>query len=226
MDWPSLCAPSLCASHCHPERGEGSGRISQSSHVLRFAQDDRCRTSLTLTALCLVLLATGCSTIGKSVPGINNFDEVRKDVLYRGAQPSEKGIKTLADRGVRTVVNLRADPLAWEKDAVIQSGMEYVWIPSLAERNDPKVIEKFLATMRERNRPVFVHCRVGRDRTGLNVAAWRIVHEKWSRDEAIHELYAHGYNWMWFPNIERYLRSFDPKTFPTDPGASPYLAGN
>src|SRR5688572_25337110 len=96
-----------------------------------------CLCRVRVLALLMLLSAvgcTGCSTVGKSAPGINNFAEVEKDVLYRGAQPTERGIKHLADQGVQTVVNLRADPLPWEKDAVIKAGMNYVWIPSLAEK--------------------------------------------------------------------------------------------
>jgi tyrosine-protein phosphatase SIW14 len=166
-----------------------------------------------IAVIVMLLCAGGCSTVGKSVPGINNFAEVEKDVLYRGAQPSERGIEHLADQGVKTVVNLRADPLPWEKDAVTKAGMNYVWIPSLAEKTDPAVVRKFLATVRERNQPVFVHCRVGRDRTGLNCAAYRIVEQGWSRPKAIRELHEHGYHWAWFPGIERYLKSFDEEPF-------------
>ncbi len=161
----------------------------------------------------LLLVASGCATVGKDAPGINNFAEVEKNVLYRGAQPTERGIKHLSDRGVKTVVNLRADALAWEKDAVERTGMRYVWLPSLAERTDPKVVAKFLSTMRESGGPLFVHCRVGRDRTGLNVAAYRICEQGWDRPRAIRELYAHGYHWGWFPGIERYLNTFDAWRF-------------
>jgi uncharacterized protein (TIGR01244 family) len=161
----------------------------------------------------LLSLASGCATVGKDIPGIYNFAEVEKDVLYRGGQPTEKGIKHLSDRGVKTVVNLRADPLAWEKDAVEKAGMQYVWLPSLAERTDSKVVARFLSTVRASDGPVLVHCRVGRDRTGLNVAAYRICEQGWDRHRAIKELHAHGYHWAWFPGIERYLKTFDSTRF-------------
>src|SRR5436189_3425076 len=87
----------------------------------------------------LLLLGCGCATVGKDVPGVKNFGEVEKGQLYRGAQPSEKGIQYLADNGIRTVVNLRDDPQKWEKQAVEKAGMQYVWIPSTASKADPKV---------------------------------------------------------------------------------------
>jgi len=158
--------------------------------------------------VCFLLIASGCATVGKDVPGVSNFGEVEKGQLYRGAQPSEKGIHYLADNGIRTVVNLRDDPQKWEKQAVEKAGMQYVWIPSTASKADPKVVDKFLTTMRQGDTPVFVHCKAGRDRTGLNVAAYRIIHDDWDRKRAITELHAYGYNWALFPGIEKYLKTF------------------
>jgi tyrosine-protein phosphatase SIW14 len=168
------------------------------------------------TALILILgLMVGCSTTGKNIAGINNFDTVKDGVLYRGAQPSREGIQTLKAQGVRTVVNLRDDPPSWEKEAVEQAGMNYVSIPSVAHKTDPAAIQRFLQTMKDGDKPVFVHCHVGRDRTGLNVATYRIVEEGATRDAAIKDLHDHGYQWLFFPGIEKYLKSFDPAQYTT-----------
>src|SRR5262245_54440765 len=123
------------------------------------------RRAPSLALALLIFAAAGCATVGKNAPGIDNFAEVDPGVLYRGAQPTEKGIRYLADRGVKTVVNLRDDAPEWEKGAVEQAGMRYVWIPSVASEADPKVVERFLVTMRDGAGPVFVHCKAGRDRT-------------------------------------------------------------
>jgi uncharacterized protein (TIGR01244 family) len=155
----------------------------------------------------------GCSTRGRSIQGISNFDTVTEGVLYRGGQPSREGIKSLKKQGVRTIVNLRADTLPWEKEEVEKAGMNYVFIPTLAEKTDPASIERFLRAMETEEKPVFVHCRFGRDRTGLNVAMYRIIDQGWARDEAIRELHEHGYQWAWFPGIENYLTTFDARGY-------------
>jgi hypothetical protein len=32
---------------------------------------------------------------------------------------------------------------------------------------------------------------------------------EWTRDRAIRDLHAHGYNWFLFPGIERFIRTAD-----------------
>jgi protein tyrosine phosphatase (PTP) superfamily phosphohydrolase (DUF442 family) len=172
-------------------------------------------------AIVMLGVMLGCSTTGKTVAGINNFDTVKEGVLYRGAQPSKEGIATLKARGVLTVVNLRDDPASWEKDAVEGAGMKYVSIPSDASKTNPAGIEAFLRTMENGEKPVFVHCHVGRDRTGLNVAVYRIVDEGESREAAIRDLHDHGYQSLFFPGIERYLKTFDPQRYSTTAPSGP-----
>jgi protein tyrosine/serine phosphatase len=158
----------------------------------------------------IVLIAAGCSsTLGTRVPGIENFGSAGPDV-YRGAQPSAKGIEYLSQHGVRTVVNLRDDARPDEAGQVQRLGMHYVLIRSNAAVSNPDQVARFLEVVRTSPRPIFVHCKAGRDRTGLEVAAYRIAVQGWSRDDAIRELYAYGHNWPLFPNIVKFLRTFEP----------------
>ncbi len=166
--------------------------------------------------LFLVALS-GCSTVGKSVWGVENFAVVEKGKVYRGAQPTKAAIKRLADQGVRTVINLRADAMAWEKEEVEKAGMTYVLIPTIAEQIKAAELRQCLKAMQESPAPAFIHCRWGRDRTGLNVAMYRMVQQGWDRDRAIAELYAHGYNWAWFPGIARFLKSVDVRAYSSQP---------
>ena len=158
--------------------------------------------------VCLSLVA-GCSTIGTKIPGVNNFDQVEPGLL-RGAQPSSGGFKTLADRGVKTVIDLRDDARHDEKQRVTELGMNYVWLPSNAAFSSPDQASRFLHFVQSSPRPIFVHCKAGCDRTGQNIAVYRIVMNGWTRQQAIDELYAHGYHWMLFPNIEHFLKTFQP----------------
>ena len=59
----------------------------------------------------------------------------------------------------------------------------------------------FLKTFEDtKNWPVFVHCAEGRDRTGYFVAAYRMVVENWSVDDALHEMLDFRFNAIWFRN--------------------------
>ena len=174
------------------------------------------RLRLTFTLLLLIAAGaagSGCSTVGKPITGIENFAVVEDDGLYRGGQPSYEGITSLKEHGVRTVIDLRDDRNPAERMWVEEAGMAYVNIGMNAARVEPAKIAKFLKEVDVAQKPIFVHCRRGRDRTGLEVAAYRIVEQGWPREAALNELYAHGYQWAVFPGIARYLRTFDPQQF-------------
>jgi protein tyrosine phosphatase (PTP) superfamily phosphohydrolase (DUF442 family) len=178
----------------------------------------------------LFVCATGCSpaTVGLPRAGIDNVAVVddAPGAIYRGAQPSPEGINTLKrDLHVATVIDLRDDAEPWEAGACKAAGIAYQRIPSDAANVEPAKIKEFLRTIRAAARPVYVHCRQGRDRTGLEMAVYRIVEEGWTREKAIDELYAHGFNHFWFPNIVSYLRTFDPNELKA-PAAPPIHASS
>jgi tyrosine-protein phosphatase SIW14 len=156
--------------------------------------------------------AGGCQSVGKPITGVENFATV-EDGLYRGGQPSYAGVQQLKANGIRTVIDLRDDRNPSERMWVEEAGMAYVNVPSNASRVDPEKIATFLKEVDEAQRPIFVHCFHGRDRTGLEIAVYRMVEQDWPREAAVKELYAHGYHWAVFPGIARYVRTFDPNQF-------------
>jgi tyrosine-protein phosphatase SIW14 len=173
---------------------------------------------LRLSLLTLVLLTGGCgATVGRNVGGVPNFATVdpAPEAIYRGGQPSKEGFKTLKEMGVKTVIDLRDDAVRWEKDVVTKHGMTYVNIPSNAARTSPTTIAAFLTAVSVAERPIYVHCRRGRDRTGLEIACYRLVNQQdqWTREKAIDDLRRHGHQRVFFPGIERYLRTFNPEDF-------------
>src|SRR5438128_5378681 len=122
--------------------------------------------------------------------GVENFHKVN-DTLYRGAQPTAEGFRSLAKMGVKTVLDLREfdSRSREEKRAVEAAGMKYVNVP-LQGTNVPAngdVAMALTVLNNPANGPVFVHCRRGADRTGTIVAAYRIGHDHWSSDKALRE---------------------------------------
>jgi uncharacterized protein (TIGR01244 family) len=174
-----------------------------------------------LMPLLVLVVLTGCHTVGRNIDGIDNFDRV-DDGLYRGAQPSERGIAELKNRGVQTVIDLRDDRNPNEQKWVENAGMRYINIPSNASRVEPAKVAQFLDAMNDSPGPVFVHCKQGRDRTGLAVGAYRMVDQDWTREATLKDLYDHGYHWALFPGIARYLKTFDPAQF-KNPAESNHL---
>lgn len=178
--------------------------------------------------IAVAALAAGCGgpTVGKQLAGVGNFGKVqRRDdphaLFYRGNQPTERGIETLKRAGVKTVINLRDDFDPREERWVRDAGMDYVLIKTSCRDIQPLQIATFLGKMRSLQKdegkwPVFVHCKYGRDRTGLYVAVWRIVEEGWDREAAIDEMISYGHspgNPMACPALVPYLRRFDASQF-------------
>ncbi len=102
---------------------------------------------------------------GRSLP---NFHEVSED-LFRGARPDEGGVKELARLGIRTIVDLRiGDEVEEEHAEAIDAGLRHINVPfDTLRRPEDEDVERVLALLvSPEYRPVFVHCRRGKDRTG------------------------------------------------------------
>src|SRR5271168_210672 len=121
--------------------------------------------------------------------GIPNFGKVTPN-LYRGGLPNHEGIEALKKLGVGVVVDMRGKDQG-EEAAATKLGMQYVPIPSHCPFPSDETFAKFLKVIQENpGKKVFVHCRLGDDRTGMAVAAYRMADEGWSADEAMKEMKA------------------------------------
>lgn len=130
---------------------------------------------------------------------INNFEKVTQ-TLWRGAAPSEQAMKQLAERGVKTVIDLRLPGNAAKKESnqAGKLGLNYFHIsigyfsPSVKQVND------FLSIVNDpKYQPVFVHCRQGADRTGTLVGIYRMLDEGWTFDQAYAEMRLHHFKpWL------------------------------
>lgn len=155
-----------------------------------------------------VVLAEGVTAVPAVpvdlLPGLSNFATVSAD-LYRGAQPTAEGFRTLAKLGVKTIVNLRA----FHDDAKLIEGTGLGYVHIIFEPWNPErgEIITFLKIMADpARRPVFVHCQHGADRTGTMVAAYRMVFQRWSLQQALAELPNFGFHRVW-SNLKTFLRS-------------------
>jgi len=114
--------------------------------------------------------------------------------------------------GVEIVVDLRGSASGAERAAVSKLGMQYVSIPSHCPFPRDKPWVRFLQVIREnRGKKVFVHCRLGDDRTGLAVATYRMAEQGWSAEEALMEMREFGFS-RWHraicPGLESYEKNF------------------
>ena len=143
--------------------------------------------------------------------GIPNLGQVTPN-LYRGAQPSDQGIVELKKLGVNIVVDLRGAASRKEQSAVTKLDMQYVSIPSHCEFPKDEPFARFLKVVRDNpGKKIFVHCRLGADRTGMAVAAYRMAEEDWSAEEAMKEMQAFGFSAVHHatcPGLKEYEEGF------------------
>jgi tyrosine-protein phosphatase SIW14 len=180
-----------------------------------------CRRTLAL------LLLLGLPVLAADAPsGLNNFQQIN-DHLYRGAQPSDEGFRSLAKLGVKTILDLRerAGGSRSEARLVESLGMHYVNVPmngfSAPTREQ---VSRVLALFDDASvGPVFVHCRRGADRTGTMIAIYRIGHDHWDNWRALAEAKAFkmaGWEHLMQSFIMHYQSGAEPASAPAQPAAS------
>ncbi len=123
---------------------------------------------------------------------LNNFGRGGANV-FRSAQPDEDGLKLLADLGVRYILKLNEDsPTEENTCARLGIAVLYMPIPTFINHIDNITsLARELEGLRLQG-IVDVHCAHGRDRTGLIVAARRILFDGWSVAEADAERRIYG----------------------------------
>lgn len=132
--------------------------------------------------------------------------------LYRCAQPEPDGFASLERLGVRTLVSFRAfhaDEPPPPSSLALESIPILTWAPSDDE------IARFLALATDPAlRPLAFHCQHGADRTGLLCAVYRVVVQRWPKDEAIAEMTSGGFGFhpIWEDLVER-VRELDVERF-------------
>jgi len=142
----------------------------------------------------ILLLATAASAQQTTSPEnprirIKNFGQM-DDRFFRGAQPKESDYKDLAQLGIRTIIDLREDPEAYEKRMAESLGMTYVNIPMIAKKYPTsEATELFLKTVNDPSTgKFFVHCAGGRHRTGVMGAIYRFKFYNWNFDQVYKEM--------------------------------------
>jgi protein tyrosine phosphatase (PTP) superfamily phosphohydrolase (DUF442 family) len=146
-----------------------------------------------------------------SLPGVSNFGRVAPG-LYRGGQPDANGFVALKQFGVQTVLSFTFGPesTAAEARQVRSLGMDYVNIPWSAYHEPTKdQVAAFFTILDDRkNQVLFLHCWQGADRTGVMVALYRIQHDGWSAGDAIEEMKAFHYHFLFQPHLQRFVEAY------------------
>lgn len=191
------------------------------------AMDTR-RAILSCACISLFLLLSGCVYISKhTIRGactydlgspIRNFCVVTPNVLWRGERPTKADAQWLVEHRVGTVVSLQLDDRrAFESVTVgndFTHSVSYFHVPGFSPMQllRPARLDVhlalFIAIVKSAPKPIYVHCRAGVDRSGVLIAAYRVLVEGMSRDAAVTEMGRFHSPWQHLD--ARYIRGLSP----------------
>lgn len=134
------------------------------------------------------------------VEQVKNFAEVDTGI-YRSGRPLPSDFKMLATTyKIKNVISLETywiekKTLAAEKAAVKAAGMTFYSIPiaPVGEFDAKKVMQAY-QLLHTIERPILVHCFRGSERTGVVVATYRILENKWPYKAVFEEMDKYGFS--------------------------------
>lgn len=128
---------------------------------------------------------------------IDRFAEVEPGI-YRGAQPEvASDYEILRKLGVKTILNLRSDSTVDKERTIAESmGFTFINIPIDGFFGAPKESFNKAVEILSDNQPVFVHCQLGHDRTGVVVGLYRVHKDHWTPSQAYGEMLNFGYDFF------------------------------
>jgi protein tyrosine/serine phosphatase len=148
----------------------------------------------------LATVAAAQDVVSTSLKGIKikNFGQM-DERFFRGGQPKENDYKTLAQLGIKTIIDLREDPEAYEKPMAEALGMRYVNIPMIAKKYPTaQATETFLQIVNDPDTGKFyVHCAGGRHRTGAMGAVYRFQFYDWNFEQVYKEMKQYDFYTSW-----------------------------
>ena len=157
-------------------------------------------------------LSTQHSSPDKSMrKNLPNFGEA-STTLYHGGQPTKTGFHMLEKMGVNIVIDLRGNRES-ERKIVTHLGMQYVAMPWRCSFPKDRVFAEFLTFLRKNpGKRIFVHCRLGDDRTSMMIASYRMAEEGWSAERAEKEMEKFGFSFahrrLICPGLSSYEEDF------------------
>ena len=165
----------------------------------------------------LLLLAVSARAADKEA--IPNFREVSPGV-YRGGHPTKEGWALLKSKGVKTVIKLHTPGEGDDAEAaalgmtVIDASGPPATIKDVLGAPKPERIKLAVESLaNSKNRPVYVHCLHGQDRTGLIVGLYRVLHEGLTKEAAYAEMLEIGFHPS-LRGLRKIWKRFDGKAVP------------
>ncbi len=140
--------------------------------------------------------------------GLDNLYQVDKGV-YRSEQPDDDDIDNLVALGIQEVLNLRE--YHSDKNEIGEEKFVLHRIKMQTGAITQKQIIQAMQIINNRKGPILIHCWHGSDRTGVTIAAYRIIFNNWSKAQAIDELKngGYGYHGRIYPELLTLVEKLD-----------------
>jgi protein tyrosine/serine phosphatase len=152
------------------------------------------RTALAISIV-IALPASGAIGWAAYLRLSGNIHQIGKNEAYRSAQLSTSAFESVIhEHAIKTVINLRGSQqnAAWydaERATALRLGVTHIDLPlSANEEPDDAKLDLLIATMRDAQKPLLIHCEGGADRSGLASALYRRFVEGTTYEKAAEEL--------------------------------------
>ena len=135
-------------------------------------------------------------------PPLQHFSKVA-DGVYKGSTPrNEAAFAMLRSYGIRTIVDIDFLPLTsrFEKSKADRYGMRFFAVKMNGSPVPPseRHVNQILAILHDkRYHPVYFHCALGRDRTSLIAALYKMYFEGYSERRAWQYMRESGFKDSW-----------------------------
>ncbi len=161
-----------------------------------------------LAACLALLLATVATLAAEPAHAALELIRVREVApgIFRGSRPETMGdLLQLKQMGIRTIYNLvtAKDDIRWEREYAAELGIRMVSIPMhpWVVPSDRKINHILEEIQDPANQPIYLHCRHGKDRTGLIFGIFRVEVQGWDAREAYDEMRDIGFT-PWLAALE------------------------
>lgn len=113
--------------------------------------------------------------------------------IFRSEQPESENVTDLKSLGIKEVLNLRE--FHSDKDDIKDHSIVLHRIKMNSGAVTEEQLVNALRIIKNRKGPILIHCWHGSDRTGVTIAAYRIVFNNWSKSQALDEMNNGGYGY-------------------------------
>ncbi len=121
--------------------------------------------------------------------------------VYRSEQPQKGDIDTIRSLGIKEVLNLRE--FHSDNDELTDKHLLLHRVKLRTGNITEQQIIESLRIIHQRRGPILIHCWHGSDRTGVIIAAYRVIFNDWSKSDALDEMVngGYGYHASFYPEL-------------------------